>query len=56
VPQKDEPDPARKEKIRLKLLKVLARRYFEYADAASLTHLLAVAKGDGDIRILYNGR
>jgi hypothetical protein len=28
VPQKDEPDPSKKEKIGLKLLKALARRYF----------------------------
>jgi hypothetical protein len=55
VPQKDEPDSARKENIRLKLLKVLARRYFEYGDVASLTQFFAVAKGDKDIRMVYNG-
>jgi hypothetical protein len=55
VPQKDEPDPARKEKIRLKLLKVLARRYLEYGNVSSLTQLFAVAKGDEDIRMVYNG-
>jgi hypothetical protein len=49
VPQKYEPDPARKEKIRLKLLKVLA------GNVASLTHFFAVAKGDEDIRMVYNG-
>jgi hypothetical protein len=54
VPQKEEPDPARKEKIRLKLLKVLARRYFEYGDVASLTQFFSVAKGDEYIRMVYN--
>jgi hypothetical protein len=55
VPQKDEPDPARKEKIRLKFLKVLARRYFEFSNVASLTQFFADAKGDKDIRMVYNG-
>jgi hypothetical protein len=55
VPQKDEPDPARKENIRLKLLKVSARRYFEYGNVASLTQLFAVERGDEDIRMVYNG-
>jgi hypothetical protein len=54
-PQKDKPDPTRKEKIRLKLLKVLDRRYFEYGNVASLTQFFAVAKGDEDIRMVYNG-
>jgi uncharacterized protein YcaQ len=49
VPQKDEPDPSKKEKIRLKLLKALAKRYFEYGGVASLTQLFAVAKGEEDI-------
>jgi hypothetical protein len=39
----------------LKLLKVLARRYFEYGNVASLTQFFAVAKGDEDIRMVYNG-
>jgi hypothetical protein len=54
VPQKDEPDPdpARKEKIRIRLLKVLAMRYFEYGNVASLTQFFAVAKGDEDIRMV----
>jgi hypothetical protein len=34
------PGPSKKEKIRLKLLKALARRYFEYEDVGSLTHFL----------------
>jgi hypothetical protein len=46
VPQKDEPDSARKEKIRIRLRKALAKRYFEYGDVASLTQFFAVAKGD----------
>jgi hypothetical protein len=36
-PQKDDPDAARKEKIRLKFMKALAKRYFKYGDVASLT-------------------
>jgi hypothetical protein len=40
-PQKDEPDPSKKEKIRQKLLKALARRYFEYEDVGSLNHFFA---------------
>jgi uncharacterized protein YcaQ len=51
-PQKDEPEPSKKEKIRLKLLKALARRYFEYEDVGSLTHFYAVAKGEEDIRMV----
>jgi hypothetical protein len=56
-PQKYEPDPepARKEKIRLKLLKVLARRYFEYGNVASLTQFFVFAKCDEDIMMVYNG-
>jgi hypothetical protein len=54
VTQKDEPYPARKEKIRHKLLKVLARRYFKYGDVASLPQLFAVVKCDEDIRMVYN--
>jgi hypothetical protein len=54
-PQKDEPDPSKKEKIRLTLLKALARRYFEYRDVQSSTHFFAVAKGGEDIRMVYNG-
>jgi hypothetical protein len=52
VPQKDEPDPSNKEKIRLKLLKVLAKRYFEYGDVASLTQFFVVAKGETDIQMV----
>jgi hypothetical protein len=52
--QKDEPDLSKKEKIRLKLLKALARRYFEYEDVGSLTQFFAVAKGEEDIRMVYN--
>jgi hypothetical protein len=55
VPQKDEPDRARKKKIRLKLLKVLARMYFEHGNVASLTQFFAVSTGDEDIRMVYNG-
>jgi hypothetical protein len=55
VPQKDEPDPSKKENIRLIFLKALAKRYFEYGDAASLTQFFAVAKGEEDIRMVYNG-
>jgi hypothetical protein len=55
LPQKDEPDPSKKEKIRLKFLKALAKRYFEYGEVASLTQLFAVAKGDEDIRMVCNG-
>jgi hypothetical protein len=39
----------------LKLLKVLARRYFEYGNVASLTQFFAVVKGYEDIRMVYNG-
>jgi hypothetical protein len=46
---------ARKEKIRLKFLNVLARQYFEYGDVESLTQFFAVVKGDEDIRMVYNG-
>jgi hypothetical protein len=55
VPQKDEPDPSKKEKIRLKLLKALARRYFEYGNVGSLTHFFVVAKDEEYIRMVYNG-
>jgi hypothetical protein len=55
VPQKDEPEPVRKEKIRFKLLKAQARSYFEYGDVVSLTQLFSVAKGDEDILMVYNG-
>jgi hypothetical protein len=55
LPQKDEPDLSKKEKIRLTLLKALARRYFEYEDVGSLTQFFAVAKGGEDIRMVYNG-
>jgi hypothetical protein len=51
-PQKDEPEPSKKEKIRLKLLKVLAKRYFEYGDVASLTQFFVVAKGETDIQMV----
>jgi hypothetical protein len=37
------------------LLKALAKRYFEYGDVTSLTQFFAVAKGDEDIRVVYNG-
>jgi hypothetical protein len=33
---------------------VLAKRYFEYGEVASLTHFFAVAKGDEDTQIVYN--
>jgi hypothetical protein len=39
----------------LKLLNALARRYFEYGDVASLTQFFAVAKGDEDMWMVYNG-
>jgi hypothetical protein len=54
VPQKDKLEPARKENIRLELLKVLSSRYFEYGDVMSLTQFFAVAKGDEDIRMVCN--
>jgi hypothetical protein len=54
-PQKDKPDLSKKEKIRLTLLKALAKRYFEYGEIASLTHFFAVAKGEEYIRMVYNG-
>jgi hypothetical protein len=37
------------------LLKALAKRYFEYGDVASLTQFFAVAKGEKDIQMVYNG-
>jgi hypothetical protein len=37
------------------LLKAVAKRYFEYGDVASLTKLFAVAKGEEDILMVYNG-
>jgi hypothetical protein len=52
--QKDEPKPARKENIRLTLLKALARWYFEYGDVTRRPHFFAVAKGDEYIRMVYN--
>jgi hypothetical protein len=55
IPQKDGPDPSKKEKIMLKLLKALVKRYFEYGEVASLTQFFAVAKGEEDIRMVYNG-
>jgi hypothetical protein len=55
VPQNDGADPTRKEKIKFKLLKALARGYyFEYSDVESLTHLFAVAKGHEENRMVYN--
>jgi hypothetical protein len=54
VPQKDEPDPSKKGKIRLTLPEALAKRYFEYGDVASLNYFFAVTKGDEDIRMVYN--
>jgi hypothetical protein len=53
VPQKYEPDSSKKEKIRLTLLKALARRYLEYGDVLSLSQCFAVLKGEEDIQKEY---
>ena len=47
-------DPAEKEQLKEKIRKVIQREYIRTGFALSLTGFFAVAKGDGDIRVVYD--
>jgi hypothetical protein len=49
-----EPDPVQRALTVVKLLKVLARRYFEYGDIAIFTRFLKLARVNLNIQMVYN--
>jgi hypothetical protein len=55
VPQRNEPDPQLRERMRLKLLKVRLLRYILPGFVTALTSYFAVPKGESNIRMVYDG-
>jgi len=55
VPQRGELDVRTRELIRQKLTKVRSRGYLEPGYVKALTSFFTVPKGDGDVRLVYNG-
>jgi hypothetical protein len=55
VPQRGEPDPKIRLKVKEKLAKVRRKGYLAEGLVKSLTSFFTVPKGDDDVRVVYNG-
>ena len=55
VPQRGEKDTVTREAIKAKLSAVISKGYLVQGEVKSLTSFFAVPKGEGDVRIVYDG-
>jgi hypothetical protein len=55
VPQRLDPDPATREKMKLKLLKMFRKGHVERELILALMNFFSVAMGENDIRMVFDG-